>query len=103
MASTPRKHGLLTSLPVAVFVKRRDRISYANDAAARLFGVDKAKQIASGGPIFYDLSGAETFDTILSMVLSPVDVNGATLVRVLSTATSIRSHGMPGPRRSYSR
>lgn len=36
---------------------------------------DKTKQISSGGPIFYDLSGAETFDTILSMSLSPVDPN----------------------------
>ncbi len=36
---------------------------------------DKTKQISSGGPIFYDLSGAETFDTILSMSLSPVNPN----------------------------
>ncbi|HWR14192.1 MAG TPA: hypothetical protein VN577_05160 [Terriglobales bacterium] len=34
---------------------------------------DKSKQISSGGSIFYDLSGAETFDTILSMSLSPID------------------------------
>ena len=36
---------------------------------------DKAKQAASGGPILLDLSGAETYDTILSMDLSPVDKN----------------------------
>ena len=36
---------------------------------------DKSKQISSGGPIFYDLSGAETFDTALSMIISPVDAN----------------------------
>ncbi len=36
---------------------------------------DKSKQIPSGGSIFYDLSGAETFDTILSMTISPADPN----------------------------
>ncbi len=34
---------------------------------------DKSKQISSGGPIQYDLSGAETVGAILSMSISPVD------------------------------
>ncbi len=34
---------------------------------------DKEKQKSSGGPINLDLSGAETFGTILSMAVSPVD------------------------------
>jgi photosystem II stability/assembly factor-like uncharacterized protein len=34
---------------------------------------DKSKQLSSGGPIFLDLSGAETVGAILSMSLSPVD------------------------------
>ncbi|MBZ5570213.1 MAG: hypothetical protein LAN64_20530 [Acidobacteriia bacterium] len=36
---------------------------------------DKSKQLASGGPVELDMSGAETFDTILSMALSPSDAN----------------------------
>jgi photosystem II stability/assembly factor-like uncharacterized protein len=36
---------------------------------------DKAKQIASGGPVELDLSGAETFDTILSIAASQTDNN----------------------------
>lgn len=34
---------------------------------------DKSKQISSGGPIELDLSGAENFDTLLSISISPVD------------------------------
>jgi photosystem II stability/assembly factor-like uncharacterized protein len=34
---------------------------------------DKTKQQSSGGPIFLDLSGAETVGAILSMSISPVD------------------------------
>jgi photosystem II stability/assembly factor-like uncharacterized protein len=34
---------------------------------------DKSKQESSGGPVELDLSGAETFDTILSISISPVD------------------------------
>jgi photosystem II stability/assembly factor-like uncharacterized protein len=34
---------------------------------------DKTKQLSSGGPIEWDLSGAETFDCILSFSISPVD------------------------------
>jgi photosystem II stability/assembly factor-like uncharacterized protein len=34
---------------------------------------DKTKQQSSGGPIYFDISGAETFGCILSMSISPVD------------------------------
>ncbi len=34
---------------------------------------DKAKQQASGGPVDLDMSGAETFDTLLSMTIAPGD------------------------------
>ncbi|HEY6146142.1 MAG TPA: glycosyl hydrolase, partial [Thermoanaerobaculia bacterium] len=34
---------------------------------------DKNKQKASGGPVHLDLSGAETFDTLLSLAISPLD------------------------------
>ncbi len=36
---------------------------------------DKSKQQTSGGPIDYDISGAETYDTILAIGLSPVNPN----------------------------
>ncbi|MGE5694610.1 MAG: hypothetical protein ACM4D3_05055, partial [Candidatus Sericytochromatia bacterium] len=36
---------------------------------------DKSKQAASGGPVELDLSGAETFDTLLSMTIAPTDSN----------------------------
>ena len=36
---------------------------------------DKSKQIKSGGPINLDMSGAETFCTILSIGLAPTDTN----------------------------
>lgn len=34
---------------------------------------DKAKQKASGGPVNLDNSGAETYDTLLALAISPVD------------------------------
>ncbi|MGH8338167.1 MAG: hypothetical protein ACRETL_15385, partial [Gammaproteobacteria bacterium] len=34
---------------------------------------DKNKQLNSGGPVNHDLSGAETYDTILSITLAPTD------------------------------
>uniref|UniRef100_UPI002612BD32 WD40/YVTN/BNR-like repeat-containing protein n=1 Tax=Oleiagrimonas sp. TaxID=2010330 RepID=UPI002612BD32 len=34
---------------------------------------DKAKQALSGGPVNLDLSGAETYDTVLSLTLAPSD------------------------------
>lgn len=36
---------------------------------------DKAKQVSSGGPIEYDISGAETYGTILTVNLAPTDAN----------------------------
>jgi photosystem II stability/assembly factor-like uncharacterized protein len=36
---------------------------------------DKSKQVVSGGPIFHDLSGAETYDTLLSLQIAPTDPN----------------------------
>ncbi len=36
---------------------------------------DKSKQINSGGPIEYDISGAETYDTITSITVAPSDPN----------------------------
>ena len=36
---------------------------------------DKNKQQSSGGPVELDLSGAETFDCILSISISPIDPN----------------------------
>jgi photosystem II stability/assembly factor-like uncharacterized protein len=36
---------------------------------------DKSKQVVSGGPIHYDLSGAETYDTLLSIAIAPADGN----------------------------
>ena len=34
---------------------------------------DKSKQGPSGGPVNWDISGAETYDTVLSMTLAPTD------------------------------
>src|SRR5256712_391623 len=36
---------------------------------------DKAKQVTSGGPINYDISGAETYNTILTINFAPTDGN----------------------------
>ncbi|HKA35565.1 MAG TPA: hypothetical protein VKH43_02015, partial [Thermoanaerobaculia bacterium] len=36
---------------------------------------DKSKQVVSGGPIHYDLSGAETYGTLLSLQIAPADGN----------------------------
>jgi photosystem II stability/assembly factor-like uncharacterized protein len=34
---------------------------------------DKSKQVIPGGPINYDISGAETYDTIMSITIAPSD------------------------------
>ena len=34
---------------------------------------DKSKQLNSGGPVNFDLSGAESYDTLLSITLAPTD------------------------------
>src|SRR5207249_5267245 len=36
---------------------------------------DKSRQVTSGGPINYDISGAETYNTILTINLAPTDSN----------------------------
>ena len=36
---------------------------------------DKGKQVTSGGPINYDISGAESYNTILTVNLAPTDSN----------------------------
>src|SRR5437667_425388 len=36
---------------------------------------DKTKRVTSGGPINYDISGAETYNTILTVNLAPTDSN----------------------------
>ncbi|HEX5424517.1 MAG TPA: hypothetical protein VFW94_13290, partial [Candidatus Acidoferrales bacterium] len=36
---------------------------------------DKSKQEIPGGPVSHDISGAETYDTILSITLAPTDAN----------------------------
>jgi photosystem II stability/assembly factor-like uncharacterized protein len=36
---------------------------------------DKSKQLNPGGPVNHDISGAETYDTILSLTLAPTDPN----------------------------
>ncbi|HEX7940881.1 MAG TPA: hypothetical protein VF488_03720, partial [Gemmatimonadaceae bacterium] len=36
---------------------------------------EKSKQVTSGGPIQHDISGAETYNTILSITLAPTDTN----------------------------
>jgi len=36
---------------------------------------DKSKQVTSGGPINYDISGAETYNTILTINFAPTDGN----------------------------
>jgi photosystem II stability/assembly factor-like uncharacterized protein len=36
---------------------------------------DKSKQVTSGGPINYDISGAESYSTILTINLAPTDTN----------------------------
>jgi photosystem II stability/assembly factor-like uncharacterized protein len=36
---------------------------------------DKSKQEIAGGPVTHDISGAETYDTILSITLAPTDPN----------------------------
>jgi photosystem II stability/assembly factor-like uncharacterized protein len=36
---------------------------------------DRSKQLTSGGPIEYDISGAETYNTILTVNIAPTDTN----------------------------
>ena len=55
--SEERSRRLLASLPVAVFLYQGERISYANDAASRLFGVDQATLLTmSPQDLFHPIS-----------------------------------------------
>jgi len=58
-----------------VLFKSTDGGASWNPIGGDLTRNDKAKQIASGGPVELDLSGAETFDTILSIAPSQTDNN----------------------------
>jgi photosystem II stability/assembly factor-like uncharacterized protein len=46
-----------------------------NTISPDLTNNDKSKQRISGGPINHDISGAETYNTILSVTLAPSDAN----------------------------
>lgn len=56
-----------------VLFKSMDGGSHWSTISPDLTRNDKSKQTVPGGPIEYDISGAESYDTILSMSISPVD------------------------------
>ncbi len=56
-----------------VLFKSTDGGSHWTAISPDLTRNDKSKQQTSGGSIEYDISGAETFDCILSMSISPLD------------------------------
>jgi photosystem II stability/assembly factor-like uncharacterized protein len=56
-----------------VLFRSRDGGRNWTPASGDLTRNDKSKQISSGGPVQHDLSGAETYDTILSITLAPTD------------------------------
>lgn len=58
-----------------VLFKSTDGGKNWNPISGDLTRNDKAKQQSSGGLVELDLSGAETFDTLLSMSISPQDEN----------------------------
>ncbi|HEX8903460.1 MAG TPA: hypothetical protein VF771_01320, partial [Longimicrobiaceae bacterium] len=72
---------------------------------------DKSKQRISGGPINHDISGAETYNTILSITLAPSDPNTIWVgtddgnVQVThnggATWANVRPHGLPAEGRVY--
>ncbi|HJW10198.1 MAG TPA: PAS domain S-box protein, partial [Albitalea sp.] len=64
---------LLASLPVAVFVNRRDRITYANDAAARLFGVDKATLLTMSPQDLFHPSSVQLVRSRIDELLAGAD------------------------------
>jgi len=59
----------------SVLFKSTDGGDHFTPISGDLTRNDKQKQQSSGGQVNLDLSGAETFDTILSIALSPVDPN----------------------------
>jgi photosystem II stability/assembly factor-like uncharacterized protein len=56
-----------------VLFKSTDGGAHWNPISPDLTRNDKSKQLSSGGEIDLDLSGAETYNTILSISISPVD------------------------------
>jgi len=56
-----------------VLFKSTDGGTHWNVISPDLTRNDKSKQLNSGGPVNHDLSGAETYDTILSLTLAPTD------------------------------
>ncbi len=58
-----------------VIFKSTDGGAHWTPISADLTRNDKSKQVVSGGPIDHDLSGAETYDTVLSISLAPTDSN----------------------------
>ncbi|MBZ5524077.1 MAG: hypothetical protein LAP21_17720 [Acidobacteriia bacterium] len=56
-----------------VLFKSTDGGAHWNEISPDLTRNDKSKQRTSGGMIWYDISGAETFGTILSFSISPLD------------------------------
>src|SRR2546421_4000313 len=55
-----------------ILFKSTDGGSHWTPISPDLTRNDKSKQESSGGPVELDLSGAETFDTILSIAISPL-------------------------------
>ena len=58
-----------------VVFRSRDGGEHWAVASPDLTRNDKTKQVTSGGPIEYDISGAETYNTILTITLAPTDTN----------------------------
>jgi len=56
-----------------VVFKSTDGGEHWSAISADLTRNDKAKQVTSGGPIEYDISGAETYGTLLTVNLAPSD------------------------------
>ena len=58
-----------------VVFKSTDGGQHWNAISPDLTRNDKSKQVNSGGPIEYDISGAETYNTILTVNVAPTDTN----------------------------
>ncbi len=59
----------------SVVFKSNDGGSHWSVISPDLTRNDRSKQVVSGGPIHHDLSGAETYDTLLSLQIAPTDSN----------------------------